>query len=105
MPRRIRAYHRERARCGREPGRRSMPFGSRKLLSIAVATVGVAALAQGAPHAAHGLMKPNIKPGLWEVSHHPQVTGQVPIPEEQLAKLTPEQRARMEAALKNYAAN
>jgi hypothetical protein len=47
--------------------------------------------------------KLNIKPGLWEVSSNPTVTGQMPIPEEELAKLTPEQRARMEAAMKNYA--
>jgi hypothetical protein len=77
-----------------------MPSASRKLLPIALATLGATALVQAAD-----LMKPNIKPGLWEVSHHPQVSGQVQIPEEQLAKMTPEQRAQMEAALKNYAAN
>ena len=38
--------------------------------------------------------------GLWEVTTHPQTTGQMPISEEQLQKLSPEQRARVEAAMK-----
>jgi len=38
--------------------------------------------------------------GLWEVTTHPQTTGQMPISDEQLQKLTPEQRARVEAAMK-----
>ena len=46
------------------------------------------------------VIKPNIKPGLWEVVNVPQVKGDLPIPEEQLAKLSPEQRARLEAAFK-----
>jgi hypothetical protein len=77
-----------------------MRLPSNKLLQITLTTLAVAALAQAAD-----LVKPNIKPGLWEVSNSPQVSGQLPIPEEELAKLTPEQRARMEAALKSYAAN
>jgi uncharacterized protein DUF3617 len=77
-----------------------MPFASPKLLSITLATLGVAALAQAAD-----LVKPNIKPGLWEVSNHPQVSGQLPISDEQLAKLTPEQRARMQAAMQSVTAN
>jgi len=44
--------------------------------------------------------KPNIKPGLWEVSVTPRMSGEMPIPEEQLAKMTPEQRAKIEAAIK-----
>jgi hypothetical protein len=48
--------------------------------------------------------KPNIKPGLWEVSVSPKMSGEMPIPEDQLAKMTPEQRARIEAAMKNAAA-
>lgn len=55
-------------------------------------------------HAAD-LAKPNIKPGLWEVSLNHQVSGEMPIPEEQLAKMTPEQRARVEAAMKGQMAN
>ena len=48
--------------------------------------------------------KPNIKPGLWEVTINPQVSGEIPIPEEQLAKMSPEQRARLQAMLKSNAA-
>jgi hypothetical protein len=48
--------------------------------------------------------KPNIKPGLWEVSVSPRMSGEMPIPEDQLAKLTPEQRAGIEAAMKNATA-
>src|SRR5262249_23705437 len=73
---------------------------ARTALYLALATLSATALVQAAE-----LMKPNIKPGLWEVTNHPQVSGQLPIPEEQLAKLTPEQRARMEATLKSYATN
>jgi hypothetical protein len=52
---------------------------------------------------AHGadLVRPNIKPGLWEVSADPQVSGEMPIPEDQLARMSPEQRARLEAAIKS----
>lgn len=71
-----------------------------KLLQLTLATLGLMSLAQAAE-----LVKPNIKPGLWEVSNSPQVSGQLPIPEDQLAKMTPEQRARMEAAMKSYMAN
>lgn len=38
--------------------------------------------------------------GLWEVTTHPQTSGQMPISDEQLQKLSPEQRARVEAAMK-----
>lgn len=52
---------------------------------------------------AHGadLVRPNIKPGLWEVSVDPEISGEMPIPEDQLARMTPEQRARLEAAIKS----
>jgi hypothetical protein len=44
--------------------------------------------------------KPNVKPGLWEISTNRQVSGDSPaIPADQLAKLTPEQRARVQAAM------
>ena len=63
-----------------------MRFASRQLLPITLATLSVAALVQAAE-----LVKPDIKPGLWEISHQPQVSGQLPLPEDQLAKMTPEQ--------------
>jgi hypothetical protein len=41
----------------------------------------------------------NVKLGLWEVATHPQVNGNLPISDEQLQKLPPEQRAKFEAAM------
>jgi hypothetical protein len=79
-----------------------MLFAPRTLLQAAVAslacTAGLTALVQAAD-----LTKPDIKPGLWEVTTLPKMSGEMPIPEEQLAKMTPEQRARLEAAVKGMA--
>ena len=44
-------------------------------------------------HAADSI-KLNVKPGLWEFSSAGQANGMPPIPDEALARLTPEQRAR-----------
>jgi hypothetical protein len=41
----------------------------------------------------------NVKPGLWEMSVTHSMSGAVPISDDKLAKLTPEQRARVEAAM------
>jgi hypothetical protein len=41
----------------------------------------------------------NVKLGLWEVTTHPQVNGKLPITDEQLQKLAPDQRAKFEAAM------
>lgn len=41
----------------------------------------------------------NVKPGLWESSTTTTTTGQMPIPSEMLSKLSPDQRARMEARM------
>ena len=41
----------------------------------------------------------NVKPGLWEVTSKGEHTGTPAIPPEMLAQMTPEQRARMEAAM------
>lgn len=41
----------------------------------------------------------NVEPGLWEVTTHPEVSGAPVIPDSLLQRLTPEQRAKMEAAL------
>ena len=43
--------------------------------------------------------------GLWEVTTHPKMSGTLTIPEEQLQKMTPEQRARMEAAMQAVTQN
>lgn len=61
-----------------------------------IAGVLAATLAHGAD-----VVRPNIRPGLWEVSVDPQVSGEMPIPEDQLARMSPEQRARLEAAIKS----
>ena len=70
-----------------------------RIVFQAVCAVLVATAVQAAEYT-----KPNIKPGLWEVSVTPKMSGEMPIPEEQLAKMTPEQRARLEAAVKNAGA-
>jgi hypothetical protein len=44
----------------------------------------------------------NVKTGLWEVTRTQTSEGQMPIPAGMLAKLTPEQRARMEARMKEH---
>jgi hypothetical protein len=42
----------------------------------------------------------DVKVGLWEATTSSQTSGAPPIPEELLSKLTPEQRAKMDAAVK-----
>jgi hypothetical protein len=76
----------------------AMHFAPRTLLQAAVASLACAATVTALVQAAD-FTKPNIKPGLWEVTTNPKMSGQMPIPEEQLAKMTPEQRARLQAAM------
>jgi hypothetical protein len=76
-----------------------MRRASRTVLQVALTGLVVTAWV----HAA-GLTKPNIKPGLWEVSINPHVSGEMPIPEAELAKMAPQQRARLEAAMKAHTA-
>ncbi|MBV9913631.1 MAG: DUF3617 domain-containing protein [Sinobacteraceae bacterium] len=71
-----------------------------KLLGLASLVLSGACVVHAAEY-----VKPNIKPGLWEVTHTPQVKGQMPISEDQLAKMTPEQRQRLETAMKAGMAN
>jgi hypothetical protein len=75
-----------------------MRCAPRRLLQVALTSLTVTAWVQAAE-----FIKPNIKPGLWEVAINPHISGQMPIPEDQLAKMTPEQRARLEAAVKSHA--
>ncbi len=56
-------------------------------------------MAAGASHAAD-LQPLNVKPGLWETTTVTEQSGMPTIPAETLAKLPPEQRARIEAQLK-----
>jgi Protein of unknown function (DUF3617) len=46
----------------------------------------------------------NVKTGLWETTWSSKITGRPPIPQEMLDKMTPEQRAKFEAAMNNMAA-
>ena len=41
----------------------------------------------------------DVKLGLWEITTHPQVNGKLPITDEQLEKLPPDQRAKFEASM------
>ncbi|MGA8706617.1 MAG: DUF3617 domain-containing protein [Steroidobacteraceae bacterium] len=50
-------------------------------------------------------VKLNVKPGLWEIASQNQISGAPPISEDQLARLTPDQRARMEAAMQSSMAD
>ena len=47
----------------------------------------------------------NVKTGLWESTVTSTMNGQIPIPAELLAKLTPEQRAKFEARMKANSAS
>jgi cell division protein FtsN len=46
----------------------------------------------------------NVKTGTWSMTYTGGATGQMPLSDEDLAKLTPEQRARLEQMLKQQAA-
>jgi hypothetical protein len=60
---------------------------------------GVAVLSPTlAGHADPVMMR--LKLGLWEMTATPHMTGQVPIPDDKLAALPPEQRARLENAIR-----
>jgi len=55
---------------------------------------------------ATGQVQPlNIKAGLWEVTVISTVSGRPPIPPEVLARMTPEQKAKFEAAMKGMASD
>jgi hypothetical protein len=45
----------------------------------------------------------NVKFGLWDMSNTVTVTGMPSVPPEALARMSPEQRARVEERMKNYA--
>ena len=49
--------------------------------------------------AADGLPRLNVKEGLWEMTTTRSMTGMPPIPADSLAKMTPEQRAKVEAMM------
>ncbi len=41
----------------------------------------------------------DVKPGLWEMTSDSERSGKLPLPPEALARMTPEQRAKLEAAM------
>jgi hypothetical protein len=67
-----------------------------KKLGTAGATAAFVLLA----HAADSI-KLNVKPGLWEFSSAGQSSGVPPIPDDALARLTPEQRQQFQAAIQS----
>lgn len=68
-------------------------LGLMYLSALAVFTAGMAL-------AAESFQPPDVKPGLWETATTSEVSGAPMIPPEALAHLTPEQRAKIEAARK-----
>ena len=51
--------------------------------------------------AADKLQRPDVKLGLWETTTTGMAAGELPIPADALAKMTPEQRARFEQMMKS----
>jgi hypothetical protein len=66
----------------------------RKIIALGVALLFPSALVAG------GKIKLNVKTGLWQTTNTNAVSGNMGIPPEMAAKLTPAQRARFEAAQK-----
>jgi hypothetical protein len=80
---------------------------------IAVCTLTIWGQTQNSSKAAPGstssqagikLQPLNVKPGLWRTTTNMTVAGQMPVPADMLNRLTPEQRARMEARMKAHSA-
>src|SRR5260370_11263079 len=57
-------------------------------------------LSSGADWAADKIQPLHVKTGLWETTRTTNTSGQMPIPPELMARLTPEQRAKMEDRMK-----
>jgi hypothetical protein len=72
------------------------------IAGLSIAGIG-AALFVGAAESAKPAdpIKLNIKLGLWEIATQANISGAPPIPEDALAKMSPEQRAHMEAAIQS----
>jgi len=62
--------------------------------------LGLVLLLSAAVWAADKIQPLNVKTGLWETTRTTTTSGQMPIPPELLARLTPEQRAKMEERMK-----
>jgi hypothetical protein len=74
----------------------------RVIAGLSIACIGAALLAGAAESAKPSdPIKLNIKLGLWEIATQANISGAPPIPEDALAKMSPEQRARMQAAIES----
>jgi Protein of unknown function (DUF3617) len=71
-------------------------MSGKKLTVIGALGAGLAAVVLAS---AADVPQLNVKLGLWEIATHPQVNGSLPITDDQLAKLPPDQRAKFEAAM------
>jgi len=68
--------------------------------ALSIAGFGAVRLADAADSAKPAdPIKLNIKLGLWEIATQANISGAPPIPEDALAKMSPEQRAHMQAAI------
>ena len=72
--------------------------GRHALIRLVLAAGACALLGHAAPASAEEATL-NVKPGLWEMTTSSLMEGEMPIPDEALAKMTPEQRSKMEAML------
>ena len=70
------------------------------IVGLSIAGLGAVVLAVAADSAKPAdPIKLNIKLGLWEIATQANISGAPPIPEDALAKMSPEQRAHMQAAI------
>ena len=71
------------------------------MLSMRVASLGLwLSVGSLVPALAADNTPLKVKPGLWEMTSDSEHSGMPPIPPEALAKMSPEQRAKLEAAMK-----
>jgi hypothetical protein len=72
-------------------------------LQAVVLGVGLGFGAMAIAHASEPAL--NLKPGLWEITSQAKTSGETPMAEEYLSKLPPDQRAKLEASMKQMMAN
>src|SRR5690606_3288507 len=75
------------------------PVGHVRAMNILKTTAVAALLLTTLSAAGAGAEKLNVKLGLWEMTSLVRFSGMPPLPKEVLDKMTPEQRARMQADL------
>jgi hypothetical protein len=70
-----------------------------------LAGAAIVGLALGLVGEAAESIKLNIRPGLWEIASEGQISGAPPLSDDMLARLTPEQRDKFQAAMQASMAN